>query len=101
MNGELSETRRPGATTGVRSRRRRVPAAAAVLLAGSLPVLAAQAHFSASPPRAGPNDVGNFVGASFDADNAGGSGINENGGPHNGTANDRFTCVAHGRPLQG
>ena len=57
--------------------------------------------FLSSAPAAGANDIFNWTGALFDADNLGGSGINANGGADNGTNNDNDTYVALGRPIQG
>ena len=49
--------------------------------------------FSTSAPTATANAISNFVGATFDADNVGGSGVNANGGANNGAANDATTYV--------
>ena len=57
--------------------------------------------FNSTPPTPGPDDIYNFTGATFDADNIGGSGVNANGGTDNGGANDDTTYVAINRPLQG
>src|ERR1035437_3269581 len=57
--------------------------------------------FGASAPSATADAISNFVGAAFDADNVGGSGVNANGSPNNGSANDGTTYVATDRPAQG
>ena len=80
---------------------RRVSLWLAVLTLAPGSLSAAILTFSASPPAAGANDIFNWTGALFDADNLGGSGINANGGADNGTNNDNDTYVALGRPIQG
>jgi hypothetical protein len=71
----------------------------AAIVPCSLP--AATLTFSASQPTPGSNDIYNWVGAGFDADNVGGSGVNADGGANNGAANDGTTYVATDRPAQG
>ncbi len=62
---------------------------------------AATLTFSTSAPTATPAAISNWVGATFDADNVGGSGVNANGSPNNGSANDATTYVATDRAAQG
>jgi len=62
---------------------------------------AATLSFSSSAPSGGSGSVTNFTGATFDADNIGGSGVNSNGGANNGGANDGTTYVANNRAAQG
>ncbi|MEO5714444.1 MAG: LamG-like jellyroll fold domain-containing protein [Luteolibacter sp.] len=57
--------------------------------------------YSSSQPSGGTAAVSNWTGATFDADNIGGSGVNSNGGANNGTTNDASTCVANNQPRQG
>ena len=45
--------------------------------------------------------ISNWTAATFDADNVGGSGVNANGSPNNGAANDSTTYVTTDRPAQG
>src|SRR5437867_11637248 len=73
----------------------------AVWLASSPALLAATLTFSSTQPTAGTNDIYNWVGAGFDADNVGGTGVNADGGANNGGANDATTYVANNRPAQG
>jgi len=62
---------------------------------------AATLTFGTSAPTAGTASISNWTGATFDADNVGGSGTNANGSPNNGAANDGTTYVATNRPAQG
>ncbi len=62
---------------------------------------AATLTFSTSAPTGGAASTSNWTGATFDADNVGGSGTNANGSPNNGSANDGTTYVAADRPAQG
>jgi len=62
---------------------------------------AATLTFSSSAPTGGNASISNWTGATFDADNVGGSGVNSNGSPNNGSANDGTTYVANNRPAQG
>ena len=62
---------------------------------------AATLTFSSSAPTGGSASISNWTGATFDADNVGGSGVNSNGSPNNGSANDGTTYVANNRPAQG
>ena len=64
-------------------------------------VFAGTLTFGTSAPPATVDAISNFVGGTFDADNVGGSGINADGGPNNGTTNDGTTYVATDRPVQG
>ena len=64
-------------------------------------VFGATLTFSTSAPTATANAISNFTGATFDADNVGGSGVNANGGANNGSANDATTYVSTSRPAQG
>lgn len=57
--------------------------------------------YADGPPAGGPDGVANGVGAPFDAGNIGGTGVNLDGAPNNGLANDAFTCVANNQPVQG
>ncbi len=57
--------------------------------------------YSDSRPAISADAQFNWTGASFDADNIGGSGVNLNGGNNNGTANDAYTYVANNQPSQG
>ncbi|MBN1516614.1 tandem-95 repeat protein [Candidatus Sumerlaeota bacterium] len=57
--------------------------------------------YSASQPTSGTDSVANWIGAEFDADNIGGSGVNADGGDDNGLANDEYTYVANNQPVQG
>ncbi|MBW8781514.1 MAG: alginate lyase family protein [Verrucomicrobia bacterium] len=78
-----------------------------LFLLGSLFILltslahAATLTFSTSAPTGGAASISNWTGATFDADNVGGSGVNANGSPNNGSANDGTTYVAGNRPAQG
>ncbi len=77
---------------------------APVWLLGLMVMTASQAatlSFSSTQPTPGANDIYNWVGAGFDADNVGGSGVNADGGANNGPANDATTYVANNRPAQG
>ena len=64
-------------------------------------VFAATLTFDTVAPAPTADAISNWTGATFDADNIGGSGVNANGSPNNGTANDGATCVASNRPVQG
>ena len=64
-------------------------------------VFAATLTFSTTAPTATSDAISNIVGATFDADNVGGSGTNADGSPNNGSANDGTTYVATDRPAQG
>lgn len=57
--------------------------------------------YSDTQPSGGAASVANWSGAAFDAANIGGSGVNANGAPNNGTANDASTYVANNQPVQG
>ena len=57
--------------------------------------------YSNAQPSGGAASVANWTGALFDADNIGGSGVNANGSPNNGAANDASTYVANNQPVQG
>jgi len=57
--------------------------------------------YSTSAPVPDSDDIFNLMGASFDAANIGGSGVNADGGEDNGLANDAFTYVANNQPRQG
>ena len=57
--------------------------------------------FSGTAPSPTSDTISNFVGATFDAANIGGSGINADGGANNGGANDGTTYVSYNRPAQG
>jgi len=52
-------------------------------------------------PTGDTGSVANWIGAVFDADNIGGTGVNADGSPNNGTANDASTYVANNQPAQG
>jgi fibronectin type 3 domain-containing protein/regulation of enolase protein 1 (concanavalin A-like superfamily) len=72
------------------------------LLALATPLArAATLTFTTSAPTGGAASINNWTGATFDADNVGGSGTNANGSPNNGAANDGTTYVAGDRPAQG
>ncbi len=83
------------------------PRFGAFCLLGSLLALltplasAATLTFGTSAPSGGAASISNWTGATFDADNIGGSGTNANGSPDNGAANDGTTYVATNRPAQG
>lgn len=62
---------------------------------------AATLTFGTSAPTGGAASISNWTGATFDADNVGGSGVNANGSPNNGAANDATTYVATDRAAQG
>ena len=80
---------------------------AAVLMSASSLVVAHPISFnstitySASQPTATSGSISNWTGATFDAANLGGSGVNADGGANNGTANDAYTYVANNQPRQG
>ncbi len=77
---------------------------AMLLLLGTtvLPMSAATLTFGTSAPTpTGSATISNWTGATFDADNVGGSGTNANGSPNNGAANDATTYVATNRAAQG
>ena len=75
---------------------------AAVLLFLTVPgVFAATLTFGTSAPTPTDSSISNVVGAAYDADNVGGSGVNANGGSNNGAANDATTYVAGNQPVQG
>lgn len=57
--------------------------------------------YAGSQPAGGAASVANWTGAAFDADNIGGSGVNANGTPNNGAANDASTYVANNQPVPG
>lgn len=57
--------------------------------------------YSDTQPSGGTDSVANWTGAAFDADNVGGTGVNANGAPDNGSANDASTYVANNQPVQG
>src|SRR4051812_27937541 len=57
--------------------------------------------YSAAQPTGAVDSVAQWTGATFDAANIGGSGVNSNGGANNGTANDASTRVVNGQPAQG
>ena len=57
--------------------------------------------YSASQPSGGAASISNWTGAAFDAANIGGSGVNADGSPNNGGANDGSTYVANNQPIQG
>lgn len=57
--------------------------------------------YGSTQPVGAPASISNWTGATFDADNIGGSGVNADGGSDNGAANDDFTYVANNRPVQG
>jgi fibronectin type 3 domain-containing protein len=78
-----------------------VSASIGAFLAASMSVNAAILSFSTSAPSAGAASISNWTGATFDADNVGGSGVNASGTPNNGPANDATTYVAGDRPAQG
>ena len=72
--------------------------------------MAAQAHpvnfnstidYASSQPSGGAASIANWTGAAFDAANLGGSGVNADGSPDNGSANDASTYVANNQPAQG
>jgi fibronectin type 3 domain-containing protein/regulation of enolase protein 1 (concanavalin A-like superfamily) len=78
----------------------------AIALGGVVLLAAGQARaatlsFSSTAPAGGSASIASWTGATFDADNVGGSGVNSNGSPNNGAANDQTTYVAHDRPAQG
>ena len=81
--------------------RPRALASVCLLAALSLPASAATLTFGTSAPTGGAASISNWIGAAFDADNVGGSGVNANGSPNNGGANDGTTYVAGDRPAQG
>ncbi|HEX8313101.1 MAG TPA: PEP-CTERM sorting domain-containing protein [Chthoniobacteraceae bacterium] len=62
---------------------------------------AATLTFSGTAPTVDATDAANFIGATFDAENIGGNGVNAGGPPNNGAANDESTYVAFDRPAQG
>ncbi|MGC3991951.1 MAG: alginate lyase family protein [Chthoniobacteraceae bacterium] len=75
---------------------------AAVLAVASITASkAATLTFSSSAPTGGASSISNWTGATFDADNIGGTGVNSNGSPNNGSANDGTTYIANNRPAQG
>ncbi|MEO7100193.1 MAG: alginate lyase family protein, partial [Luteolibacter sp.] len=57
--------------------------------------------YSPSQPSGGAASISNWTGATFDAANIGGSGVNADGGSDNGAANDASTYVANNQPRQG
>lgn len=57
--------------------------------------------YSSTQPAGGAENISNWNGAAFDADNIGGSGVNADGGADNGAANDGTTYVAGNQPRQG
>jgi len=57
--------------------------------------------YSSSQPGGGAANISNWTGAAFDAANVGGSGMNADGSPNNGAANDASTYVANNQPVQG
>lgn len=76
----------------------------------AIPAIQAGAHpisfgstmtYASSQPASGTASVSNWTGASYDAENIGGSGVNADGGDDNGLANDEYTCVASNQPIQG
>ena len=78
------------------------------LLIPSLLLLSASGAFAATltcgasaPAPTGSAAISNWTGATFDADNVGGSGTNANGSPNNGAANDATTYVSNNRAAQG
>ncbi|MEK7781777.1 MAG: hypothetical protein AAB370_09805, partial [Verrucomicrobiota bacterium] len=84
-----------------------IPAALTIALLGAGCLFAHQITFNSSmtytntQPVVGPDSVANWTGAAFDAANIGGSGVNANGAPNNGNANDAATYVANNQPVQG
>src|SRR5258706_9508804 len=64
-------------------------------------VFAATLTFDTVAPAPMADAISNWTGATFDADNVGGSGVNANGSPNNGAANDGTTYVTSDRPVQG
>lgn len=89
---------------------RRLALCSLAVLIGALLFSSASAHesefgtvmtFSDTQPLGVSGSVENWVGATFDADNIGGSGINADGGSDNGAANDVYTYVANNQPVQG
>jgi len=76
--------------------------AGCVLDAGAHPItFNSTIGYGATQPSGGAASISNWTGASFDAANIGGSGLNADGGADNGTANDASTRVADGQPIQG
>jgi regulation of enolase protein 1 (concanavalin A-like superfamily) len=71
----------------------------ALLAAGQ--ARAATLSFSSAAPSGGSASIASWTGATFDADNVGGTGVNSNGSPNNGAANDGTTYAASDRPAQG
>ncbi|MEK7951432.1 LamG-like jellyroll fold domain-containing protein [Luteolibacter soli] len=57
--------------------------------------------YSSTQPTSAPASISQWTGATFDAANIGGSGVNSDGGTNNGTANDATTYVANNQPRQG
>jgi fibronectin type 3 domain-containing protein len=58
-------------------------------------------YASNQPTATGDASIASWTGATFDAANIGGSGVNADGGLNNGTANDASTYVASNQPIQG
>jgi fibronectin type 3 domain-containing protein/regulation of enolase protein 1 (concanavalin A-like superfamily) len=79
----------------------RLSVLAASLLCSTAGLNAATLTFGTSAPSGGVASIRNWTGATFDADNVGGSGTNANGSPNNGVANDNTTYVTTNRPAQG
>ncbi|MEY4489864.1 MAG: hypothetical protein RIQ79_2372, partial [Verrucomicrobiota bacterium] len=92
----FQETVRLPAACGWRS----ALASAALFLAAPA-VFAATLTFDTVAPAPTAEAISNWTGATFDADNVGGSGTNANGSPNNGPANDATTYVAATQPVQG
>ncbi|BCU76113.1 LamG-like jellyroll fold domain-containing protein [Luteolibacter sp. LG18] len=72
-----------------------------LILASSAASQAGTLTFGTSAPTGGAAAISSWTGATFDADNVGGSGVNANGGSDNGATNDGTTYVAGNRPVQG
>ena len=57
--------------------------------------------FGTSAPSGGAASISNWTGATFDADNIGGSGVNADGTPNNGSTNNGLTYLGSDKPAQG
>ncbi|BCU77169.1 LamG-like jellyroll fold domain-containing protein [Luteolibacter sp. LG18] len=73
----------------------------ACLVSSATALNAGTLTFGTSAPTGGAAAISSWTGATFDADNVGGSGVNANGGSDNGATNDGTTYVAGNRPVQG
>ena len=104
---ELCRSPKVNAASARAAVRGRVAVLGLILLAGALPCTAhplwfnSTVRYESTQPTAGPDAIANWIGASFDAQNLCGSGVNADGGADNGGANDECTYLAGDRPIQG